>query len=208
MKICLNCDLEFINKKQKQKFCSPECVNEYRKSLRPKTNCKNCQKLIPVKKTSKNTWTKFCNRSCAASYNNKKYPKRQLEGICSECNVQCASSKKYCSSCLEIMRKESYHKWSEMTLGEYKGSGNANYASGYPYIRALARKKYIKNNNDHSCKICQYDKHIDVCHIKGISSFSLSATIAEINHIDNLIGLCKNHHWELDNGYLDLYSFH
>ena len=29
-------------------------------------------------------------------------------------------------------------------------------------------------------------------------------TIEEINNINNLIGLCPNHHWEYDNGLLEL----
>ena len=34
--------------------------------------------------------------------------------------------------------------------------------------------------------------------------FDDNNTIAEINDISNLIGLCPNHHWEYDNGLLDL----
>lgn len=35
--------------------------------------------------------------------------------------------------------------------------------------------------------------------LKPISEFQDSATIAEINHENNLLCLCRNCHWELDN---------
>lgn len=44
------------------------------------------------------------------------------------------------------------------------------------------------------CKICGYNKHIEVAHIKAVSEFSDSTLISEINDINNLIGLCPNHH--------------
>lgn len=54
------------------------------------------------------------------------------------------------------------------------------------------------------CKICKYDTHVDVCHIKAIGSFSGHTTIAKINSMDNLVTLCKNHHWEFDKGLVTL----
>lgn len=39
---------------------------------------------------------------------------------------------------------------------------------------------------------------------KAVSDFDDSVTIREIDSIDNLIGLCPNHHWEYDNGILKL----
>lgn len=44
-----------------------------------------------------------------------------------------------------------------------------------------------------------------VAHKISVSKFANSANIVvEINNIDNLIGLCPNHHWEYDHGFLDL----
>lgn len=67
-----------------------------------------------------------------------------------------------------------------------------------------AREVYWKNKKDKKCDICGYDKHIEVCHIKAVSEFNDKILISEINNIDNLVGLCPNHHWEFDNGILDL----
>ena len=71
-------------------------------------------------------------------------------------------------------------------------------------IRKHARKLYFYVNSRKECKLCAYDKHVEVAHIKAVSSFPPTATLAEINSIDNLIGLCPNCHWEYDHGYFSL----
>lgn len=45
-------------------------------------------------------------------------------------------------------------------------------------------------------------QHVEVAHLKAVSDFKDESLMSEINHPDNLIGLCLNHHWEYDNGYL------
>lgn len=55
-----------------------------------------------------------------------------------------------------------------------------------------------------SCQNCGYNKHVEVCHIKPIASYSEDTKLDEINCIDNLVVLCPNCHWELDNGVLEL----
>lgn len=47
-------------------------------------------------------------------------------------------------------------------------------------------------------------KHVECAHIKNISDFKLSDKLSDVNHIDNLIWLCPNHHWEFDFGELAL----
>jgi len=48
------------------------------------------------------------------------------------------------------------------------------------------------------CEKCGYSYTVQICHIKAIKDFSKDALLSEINHPDNLIYLCPNHHWELD----------
>lgn len=48
------------------------------------------------------------------------------------------------------------------------------------------------------CIKCGYEKHVEVCHLKSVSSFPDSALISEINDPKNLTILCPNCHWELD----------
>lgn len=63
-------------------------------------------------------------------------------------------------------------------------------------IRSRART-VIKNRT--KCEKCGYDKHVEACHIKPISSFSDDTPIDVINAPDNLLALCPNCHWEFDN---------
>jgi len=53
-----------------------------------------------------------------------------------------------------------------------------------------------------ACAVCGYDLHVEVCHIKDIKWYPDDTLVAVINHLDNLVALCKNHHWEFDSGHL------
>lgn len=77
-----------------------------------------------------------------------------------------------------------------------------NWQSARSTIQKLAKQNYFEHNENPRCIICGYSKHIEVAHIKAVSDFEDSATVREINSIDNLIGLCPNHHWEYDHGIL------
>ena len=95
----------------------------------------------------------------------------------------------------------------EGVLGKTKGElfkDRKTWQSARSAIRKIAWKTYMAHNPSPSCSICGYDKHIEVAHIKSVAEFDDSATVKEINSIDNLIGLCPNHHWEYDNGLLNL----
>ena len=83
-------------------------------------------------------------------------------------------------------------------------SERKNYQSYRSSIRKLAEKVYKDSGKEFKCAICGYDKHIEIAHIKAVSDFPDDTSIAEINNINNLIGLCPNHHWEFDNGILKL----
>jgi hypothetical protein len=54
------------------------------------------------------------------------------------------------------------------------------------------------------CVNCGYDKHIEVCHRRALTSYPLDTPIAIVNDLSNLVGLCPNCHWELDHGLLQL----
>lgn len=79
-----------------------------------------------------------------------------------------------------------------------------NWQSARSSIQADAKKTFEAFNPNPKCKICGYSNHVEVAHIKSVSEFDDSATIGEINSINNLIGLCPNHHWEFDNGILKI----
>jgi 5-methylcytosine-specific restriction endonuclease McrA len=70
-------------------------------------------------------------------------------------------------------------------------------SSAFALIRTRARAEGKKLGFTKCCK-CGYDKHIEVAHIKPISSFSEEVMISIINSKENIMPLCPNCHWEYD----------
>ena len=146
-------------------------------------NCLNC-----------NTSTsnpKFCSKSCAASHNNKLFPKRKKTAAlpcCSECGKQLNNKRTIkCAAC---------HKLSilaDKTLGEVVYMHHHK-SSAFALVRSRARAVIAKC----PCQKCGYSKHTEVCHIKPIKDFDYGTMLSVINAPDNLIRLCPNCHWELD----------
>lgn len=92
---------------------------------------------------------------------------------------------------------------SDQTKGQLFNS-RKNWQSARSSIRKWAQRAYEESNKPQKCAICGYNLHIEIAHIKAVSEFSDDTLVSEINHPDNLIGLCPNHHWEYDNGILKL----
>ena len=146
---------------------------------------------------------KFCNSSCAAKYNNVKYPKRKPTHKCKLCGGPITADKRLCKEC----HYNVYENPLELTIEETL-VGNAQHPSWlFAKIRARARTIYHRHNEESICKICGYSKHIEVCHIIPISKFAKTAKLSEVNALSNLVGLCRNCHWELDHGLLDFPEF-
>jgi hypothetical protein len=163
--------------------------------------CENCKcsvnRLPSQVKKSKSGYI-FCSRSCAATFNNKKHPKRHFTKTCNICKSLIRSDSKYCSGCY----KENHYldnKTLEQATQRRKNDNNR-----YCQIRQISRKKYLQSDKPKCCEVCGYDKHIEICHIKDIASFSKTTLVSEINDLSNLIALCRNHHWELDHGHLTI----
>jgi 5-methylcytosine-specific restriction endonuclease McrA len=152
--------------------------------------CKQCEK------ETKNP--SFCSRSCSAVYNNKISPKRQLAGSCYSCSCPIRSTRKFCKPC---WKQETAAK--DMTLDEASYL-NHHRSSCFALVRSRAREIFRKANKE--CSNCGYKKHVEVCHIKSISSFSPDTLLSVINSKDNLVLLCPNCHWEFDHKMLDISS--
>jgi len=141
----------------------------------------------------------FCSKSCAAIYNNKKYPKRFKTKECKSCNTKIASSRTYCQKCYRAGLID-YNSLTLKELENDKGSRN-RYTT---CVRSHARSVAKKNNLGSKCQICGYDTYIECCHKKPVSSFSLNTKLEVVNAPTNLIILCPNHHKEHDLGLLKL----
>ena len=75
--------------------------------------------------------------------------------------------------------------------------------TAYAYIRWHSRCVVMKDAPK-VCAVCGYDAHVEVAHKIPIADFEDNVRLNTINHIDNLVLLCPNHHWEFDHGNLKL----
>ena len=189
--------------------CSNKCVSAARFYLTEEPQeyiCKECDKSFSRKRGGKEDTLSFCSQSCANRFNNRKRKRKYSAGLCVICGDKEVSTKrgKYCSECKRLHGFSGRRQidYDTVTLGELR----ARYSrlEHHAKVRGIARVVYGKHHADMSCEYCGYSLQIDVCHIRPLADFPDSATISEINHIDNLIGLDKRCHWEFDNGYLTL----
>jgi hypothetical protein len=152
-----------------------------------KSICPQCEKS--------HSNSKFCSRSCAATYNNKRFPKRQPENTCKDCEKKISKQRSRCRSCHVKWHSERVW-WDGTTLEEavlrYKGHGKS---SAFALVRSRARS-VMKTQK--TCEWCGYDKHVEVAHRTAISEFSGDTLLSVINDKNNLLALCPNCHWEHD----------
>jgi hypothetical protein len=173
-------------------------------------NCKTCDKSFNKKPYSiKKTKNNFCSRSCAASYNNRGVVRNKPKPrVCKKCLKTFVKSGKhrslFCNDCYETPPQRA-SRFKSMTLDEFHSRPSV--ADKHPswknaHIRNQNRS-WNKNLTKLPCQNCGYNLHVELAHIKPITSFAIDATIGEINNPDNLFVLCRNCHWEFDNGHLD-----
>lgn len=166
--------------------------------------CKRCETMIQIRENEKVSETrkrKFCTRSCGASYNNKfRVRTKKAPRICS-CGAPISRTATKCIKCHGKSLESVY----AMTKGELVS--RSKYWIQYRAVVAKhARKVYKNSGRKYECQICGYDAHVDIGHIKDVKDFPDSATVREINDVNNLAPLCPNHHWEFDHGLLTINS--
>jgi hypothetical protein len=115
-----------------------------------------------------------------------------VKGLCS-CGNPKKTTAHQCAACLAIARDALLDR----TLGDLR----AQYSTleFHAKVRGLARTMY---QGPKFCAACGYSLHVDICHVKPVAAFDLSATLREVNAPDNLVALDKRCHWEFDHGYL------
>ena len=139
---------------------------------------------------------KFCSRTCAATFNNKEFPKRERKQFfCESCGNEAIYRRRFCTKC----NPNSGVDWALRTLASLR-----SLADFHSRIRQLARKAYHDLGKPNRCVNCGYSKHLEICHLRPIQNFDGATPISEINSPNNLVALCPNCHWELDNGLLTL----
>lgn len=132
-------------------------------------------------------------------------PKKISPKICQNCNVTFTPIKftksKYCPNCFH--NKKYYQN---LTIGEYRNKlsvKNKHPSWLHSHIRLFA-KTWNSDLKNLPCQVCNYSIHTELAHIKPISKFENHYKLGEVNCPNNLFCLCRNHHWELDNGYLKI----
>lgn len=162
--------------------------------MRKLRSCEKCSKL--------HRNPKYCSRSCAVSINNIASPKRTktVKRNCKYCGEFLGSGccgSRVCEDC-----NKNCVDWSTITLSEFRMKYDT--LGFHARLRDLARRSYKSAGLPRKCFVCGYDKHIQVCHVVGVSQFPSTASITEVNNIANLVALCPNHHWEYDKGLFTL----
>jgi len=160
-------------------------LEEYYKNPNNCLHCGNIIEMLPHQKTNEVRVKKFCNQSCATTFNNMNRVKKEKP-----IKIKKVRPKQF--DYLNFLTKKE--------LYDLRGV----YYKFRATIRRQAHHNFMTSDKPKKCIACGYEKHVEVCHIKSVSEFDDNVTISEINHIDNLIGLCPTHHWEFDNGHLKI----
>lgn len=166
--------------------------------------CLQCGRVIEVadnQRLSDVRRKKFCSHSCAASFNNKKRIKHTDDKICPKCGGPKHKDSEICKVC-----RKKLSGIENKTLGHFI-IGHKYLSSKCQEIRAHARKVLENSNREKVCQYChnhEFDEILEVHHLKSILDFEESTLIGEINHEDNLVWLCPNHHAMLEKDLINL----
>ena len=174
--------------------------------------CKYCNTPIKPRSKSNITENTFCNHSCAAKYSNlvRSKPKNILS--CLHCSKETGKIiRKHVLLCSLCSAKYSLFLFGERTLQDLsnfyrkddKRAGSVSHTIA-TRVRVHARGLEKFRVRDKVCKICGYSTYIEVCHIKPLKDFDMTATLNEINSENNTVCLCPNHHKELDLGLINV----
>lgn len=160
--------------------------------------CLNCSKETTNKK--------FCSRRCAAIVTNKT-PKRKTTKKCSQCDLIVRNYRTVlCERHYQDYLTSRKDYVQNLTISEYTERPcikRLHASSKFAHIRGLCRS-WNKNKAQLPCHVCGYSRHVELAHIRPLTSFPPTALIKEVNSPDNVVQLCPNCHWEFDNGLISL----
>lgn len=138
---------------------------------------------------------KFCSLSCAASYNNKKYPKikKFLNYTC-----KCGQKKSaYAKNCLRCKQRKDIENFNKKTLKEVRYE-KGNQSIKWCFVRRKAIRVLEFEGRPKKCEFCGWKHYVEAIHLKPISSFVLDTLVKIVNHPKNLKWACPNCHWLYD----------
>lgn len=218
--VCENCGKPFTRTKreiQKNRGIPPKCCSQ---ACGRKNNdlgfievvCSECGKKKNIRVSEYNKSDSkvfFCDSSCAAKYNNRKYPKRHTLHK-EECPI-CGGFKNLRSYLCRACSIKAKQNVQDKELGFYIGYGEERLkyiTSKCQSIRKDAKRVLTEDKEREKvcayCKNHEFDDILEVHHLKPISSFDEHTKIKEINDKSNLVWLCPNHHAMLEKGLISL----
>ena len=215
---CDYCNIEFEKrnseiKNSKHNFCCPEHFAMWKKvEHEPNVICSHCGKRLYRKPriiAKSKTGLFFCSPECKQAEQRiggkleiDFYGSNSRKNKCRNCGVRIRNSKTgLCQDCYYTQVILSTGKLTKLDMQ------NTLYTprNMYQRIRNHAHNCMIRMyKNEKKCAVCGYSIHVELCHKKPISEFKDKALLSEINAEENLVYLCRNHHWEFDNGYLKI----
>ena len=185
---------QYRHHKSNHFFCSRECSKKYSSAKNKKINQISDEAFIKLVAESK-SFTEL-GKKIGHSWSNSQF-NRYAKERCKLLNIKIPFVHPY-----ETTEKEVIRPIKEKTKGELMSNRNS-YQSYRSTIRRDADETFQKEDGNYACCICNYNKHVQIAHVRAVASFKDTDLISEINHIDNLIPLCPNHHWEFDNDKLN-----
>jgi len=148
---------------------------------------------------------KFCTRSCAARFNNTAFPKKKKQPHqCKKCLVPLELPRIVCNECLTTGTKKTRDGVRVPYAFVTKGDILTDDTQRFRRIRESARQVALEHGKLKACQECGYSLHVEACHVTPIKDFPDDTLLSDLNSPSNLVGLCRNHHWEFDHGHLTL----
>ncbi len=146
---------------------------------------------------------RFCSSACAAKYLNQR---KERKYRCGKCNKPANKKTRtgMCRVCLLAERKLCSSKRLVKVIKSDLRATRKGYQSYRSAIQKHARQVYRDSGKPLKCCVCGYDRHVDIAHIRPVSSHAGDTSLGDINAVENLAALCPNHHWEFDKGLLTL----
>lgn len=160
------------------------------------TNMNNCLHCgAPCKR-------KYCSHKCSNIHN----PRRNKKPLpkCVRCdNIVDYHRSKFCKECkttgyqyVRIGNIPVKDRTIEQSVANQKSKSGS---SKYNGIRNHAYRLYRRELQNAVCQSCGFKPHVELCHIKPISSFAAGTLVSVINDRSNIMFLCPNCHWIHDN---------
>lgn len=156
-------------------FCKPACTAKGQVKEVPSYVCKACGNTFSRRKSGSEDKLLFCNTACSNFGRQRRKKPKPVRAIQTRAYV-----------------------WEDITLAELRAAV-PSVSRYHAKLRGYSRRAY---KGPSSCAACSYSTHVEIAHIVSAKTFDPSTKLSVVNAPTNLVALCRNCHWEFDNGIL------